>query len=273
MNNMMKQSDTLPRMVASDIGGTLVQGVAPLPSFTAAVLDRLIKNGVPVALVTGYNYSTTKKFVSDLDERIILMPQNGALCIRENQLVWEHRIPEPEAKGLCAFLAENNLPIIIYKGKNEDFANYYIFRKELPLSYAFQRVDGLEDFENISGISTLLPDELAKEVKIKLQDIVGDRFKVIYSRVSKGSWLEVVNTDVRKDLALARLCEYLQIPLADVIYFGDNFNDLEALRLVGYPVVVENAQPELKAEFATIIDGVDREGAARYLNDLFNLGL
>jgi Cof subfamily protein (haloacid dehalogenase superfamily) len=270
----MAKMNQSPKLVASDIGGTLIRGSGTMPPFTAAVLNRLVEINIPVALVTGYNYHTTMKFTRGLDERILLMPQNGTLCVKEKKLVWEYRIPETEAKELHNYLAENHLPIIVYKGKEEDFKNYYTSENEIPaLAYAFQRIPQLKHFENITGISTLLPDEMARKVRTKIQAIVGDKFKVIYTRETKGSWLEVVHTEVRKDLAMKRLCEELNIPAADVIYFGDNFNDLEALRMVGHPVLVENAAPELKEEFKTIVPSVYEQGPAHYLNELYHLNL
>lgn len=262
-----------PVLVASDIGGTLVRGVNPMPSFTVGVLNRLMETGVPVVLVTGYNYNTTQRFAAGLDPKVLLMPQNGSLCIKEKKPVWEYCIPESDARTLYDYLEKNNLPVVIYKGRNEDFGTYYVSHREEPLSYAFQRIDNLKDFENITGISTLLPDENALKVKAAIEAIVGDKFKVIYSQVSRGSWLEVVHTEVRKDLALKRLCAEMDIPPSKTIYFGDNYNDLEALRLVGYPVVVQNAAAELKKEFTTFAGPVDEEGVAHYLNVLYNLNL
>lgn len=269
----MTQKNTLPLLIASDIGGTLVRGTPPIPPFTSYVLNHLVKKGVPVALITGFNYHSTQKYTRDLDDNILLMPQNGSLCIKKGKLVWEYRFEPPQAQKLHDFLYENQLPIIAYKGKEENFSNFYVAPEPLPLSPVFSRIDHFENFENITGISTLLPDPMALQLREKIQAIAGKHFQVIYTREVKGSWLEVVHRDVRKDLALTRLCHELHIPLTQVIYFGDNFNDREALRLVGKPVLVANAQPELQAEFPFIIAPVTEEGVAHYLNDLFQLHL
>ncbi|MGD2091042.1 MAG: HAD family hydrolase [Candidatus Aminicenantes bacterium] len=268
----MANKEKLPQLVASDIGGTLSRGSNPIPSFTVNVLNRLIENNVPVALITGYNYHTTLKITRDLDEKILLLPQNGTLCVKEKKLVWEYHLPEQEANELHHYLDENDLPIIIYKGKNENFKNYYISRNRIPhLAYGFERMFRSNGFENITGISTILPDEMAKKVRSEIQEIVGDKFKVIYTPEPNGSWLEVCHTEVRKDLALKRLCLDLSISLSEVFYFGDNFNDLEALRIVGFPVLVENAATELKQEFDTIIPPVDEQGVGHYLNEHYHL--
>jgi len=270
----MANVEKLPGLVASDIGGTLSSGFNPIPQFTVNVLNRLIGKNIPVALITGYNYHTTLEITRDLDEKIILLPQNGTLCVKEKQLVWEYHIPEPEAYGLYDYLDENNLPIIIYKGKNENFKNFYISRNRIPhLTYGFERMFRVSGFENITGISTILPDEIARKTAGQIREMVGDKFKVIYSPGTNGSWLEVCHAEIRKDLALKRLCHELSIPLSEVFYFGDNFNDLEALRIVGFPVLVENAAPELKKEFRTIVPPVDEQGVGHYLNERYHLGL
>jgi len=269
----MKKIDTLPKLVASDIGGTLAHDTDTIPPFTVRVLNRLIRENIPVLLITGYNYNSAKEFAKNLDDRIILMPQNGSLCLKQGKLVWEYRIPEQQAEELCAFLRGQKLPIIVYKGKEADFENIYVHARELPLSNVFRRVEKLTGFTNITGISTLLPDKKAIKTRSRIRDIVGDGFKVIYIRQVRQSWLEVAHPEVRKDISLERLCEEMEILVKDVMYFGDNFNDEEALRLVGHPILVANAAPELKKEFTTIIRPVTEEGVAHYLNEIFNLNI
>ena len=63
----------------------------------------------------------------------------------------------------------------------------------------------------------------------------------------------------------------MSISISETIYFGDNFNDLDVLDSVGYPIVVENSVKELKEKFTIVIDSVFNEGVAKYLNKLFNL--
>lgn len=270
----MNEKAERPKLVASDIGGTLIRGGNIMPDFTASVLNKLVGMDIPVALITGYNYNTTMTFTRNLDERVMLMPQNGTLCIRQKNLVWEFRIPENEARQLHEYLAGNNWPTIVYKGRNERFRNFYVGKEEIPdLAYAFRKVDRITGFENITGISTFLPDTEALAARTVIEAIVGGTFKVIYTREANGSWLEVVHADVRKDLALMRLCRELNIGPEQTVYFGDNFNDLEVLRKVGRPVLVANAAPEMKREFTQIIGSVHEEGVAHYLRHLYNLKL
>lgn len=269
----MTHTNHLPKLVASDIGGTLIRGGDIVPDFTANVLNRLTAKEIPVVLITGYNHNTTLHFTRNLDENIIRMPQNGTMCLRGKTKIWEHNISEPEAREIYDYLAARSLPIIIYKGDDGQFKNFFQGPPEFKLSDAFERIERLTDFSSITGVSTLVPNDIAGEVREKLKEMTADKFQLIYVREETTSWLEVLQSEVRKDLALKRLCRQLEIPPADVIYFGDNFNDREALRLVGHPVVVDNAVWELKNEIGTTALSVYEEGVALYLNELYDLGL
>jgi 3-deoxy-D-manno-octulosonate 8-phosphate phosphatase KdsC-like HAD superfamily phosphatase len=47
--------------------------------------------------------------------------------------------------------------------------------------------------------------------------------------------------------AAQEICDALGITLADVCYVGDDINDIDLLRAVGYPCCPPNARPEVKA--------------------------
>jgi Cof subfamily protein (haloacid dehalogenase superfamily) len=265
--------NNLPKLVASDIGGTLIWRNSQIPEYTAKVFDKLINLNIPVVLITGYNYTTTMNYTSNLNKNIILMPQNGSMYVKDRKKIREYWLPHGKVKTIYNFFMGNNLPIFVYKGRGEENINYFIGPKDHNVSNSFQRIDNLVDFSNITGISTCISNEIVENIKIGLREIIDSQFQLVYVKEKDQSWLEILPIKVRKDLALKRLSEELSIPLTDIIYFGDNFNDLEALRIVGYPVVVDNAVPDLKAEFKTIVKSVSEEGVALYLNELFNLNL
>lgn len=269
----MRTIEPLPKLVASDIGGTLIRGGDIVPDFTAAVLNRLVETGIPVVLITGFNHDTTLRYVRNLDPKIILMPQNGTICLRGNEKIWEYGMSEEEAREIFQFLHRNTLPIIIYKGKAAAFKNYIVSPPGFSMSGPFEEIKKLDDFTNITGISTLVPNPLIPRIRPQLEHLIGNKFQLAYSQQEPASWLEVLQQQVRKDLALKRLCHEWDIPLEDVVYFGDNFNDQEAFRLVGHPVLVENAVEELKDEFRYVIGSVRDEGVAHFLNQCYQLGL
>ena len=260
-----------PRLVASDIGGTLIFDDNPIPIFTCRILNKLVKKDIPVVLITGFNYSTTKKYTKNLDKKIILMIQNGSVCIKNNRIYWEHQIPALDAEQIYNFMDKRKIPIIVYKGEKDNFKVLYKKVGGITKSKPFIEVENIENFYNITGISTLIPNILIEKTRKEIKKILNDKFQIIYSKGDKFSWLEITPIEARKDLALKRISNEMSISISETIYFGDNFNDLDVLDAVGYPIVVENSVKELKEKFTIAIDSVFNEGVAKYLNKLFNL--
>ncbi len=66
-----------------------------------------------------------------------------------------------------------------------------------------------------------------------------------------------------KAAALTRLSDQLNIPLAEVGYVGDDLVDLAAMKMVGYPIAVADAAPELLAVAAYVTTLPGGRGAVR----------
>lgn len=67
---------------------------------------------------------------------------------------------------------------------------------------------------------------------------------------------------------LARYCEAHGIDLSRVVYMGNDVNDLEVMRLVGYPVCPGDAHPAIRQVAALTLKSAGGNGAVRELCDL-----
>jgi Cof subfamily protein (haloacid dehalogenase superfamily) len=67
---------------------------------------------------------------------------------------------------------------------------------------------------------------------------------------------------VDKARAVRAVAAEYELPLSDVMFVGDGFNDLAALRTVGFPVAMENSEPDVAAVARVVVGHVDRAGLA-----------
>jgi N-acylneuraminate cytidylyltransferase len=79
--------------------------------------------------------------------------------------------------------------------------------------------------------------------------------------------VEVQQAVENKAEALATWAAARGIPLERIAYLGNDLNDLGALRLVGWPVAVSTAVPEVLAEARVVLDAAGGMGAVRELAD------
>ena len=77
---------------------------------------------------------------------------------------------------------------------------------------------------------------------------------------------------VTKENAIKIVCDSYKIDLSDVIAFGDDYADIEMLKIAGLGVAMGNAIAEVK-EIADVVIGTnDDDGIAKYLeNDVLEL--
>ena len=81
------------------------------------------------------------------------------------------------------------------------------------------------------------------------------------------SFINVHSRQVTKSGAVAALLESKDIPLSDVLSFGDDYPDVDLMLNTGWPVAVANAIPEVRyaARFETASN--DEDGVAQVLEE------
>ena len=82
--------------------------------------------------------------------------------------------------------------------------------------------------------------------------------------------LEVLKKSSGKSNGLKKLCEYLDIDLENVAYFGDGSNDIESIKIAGLGIAMANASKEIKEAADYVTSSNDEGGVAEFLEKLFN---
>ncbi len=85
----------------------------------------------------------------------------------------------------------------------------------------------------------------------------------VVSARAKKLKVEVLQSVADKGETLAEHCEHAQIALEQVMFVGNDLNDLPAMKLVGHPVAVADAHPEVCAIARHTLNTPGGHGAAR----------
>jgi len=83
-----------------------------------------------------------------------------------------------------------------------------------------------------------------------------------------GALAQITAKEATKEAAVAALLGTLNIKPADVMAFGDDYNDLGLLSYCGYPVAMGNAVAELKERARLVTASNDQDGVAIVLEQL-----
>ncbi|GAB2541347.1 HAD family hydrolase [Brachybacterium huguangmaarense] len=266
-----------PRLVASDLDGTLLDGAGVLTERTARAWRRLWDEGIQTVLVTARPPRWVDHLAPISGEHGVVICANGAFVydaahqeIRENhgmapavarELVADLRAIEGisfSAELAGGFLREPAYPA----GAPEGVA--------APLPGASrERVGDLAALDETVGkllaTSSAMP---AAEFHARVTDVIGDR--ALLSTSCAGPLAEIGPVGVTKARALAAWCDRLGIAAADVWAFGDMPNDIPMLTWAGTGIAVANAHDDVLAIADRTCGSNRKDGVAGALEEMLD---
>ena len=256
----------LPRLVATDLDGTLLRSDGTCSERTRASLAAVELAGIQVVLVTARPPRWLHELVDLVGEHGVVLCCNGAFVydVRGRKILDERCM----AAGVVGQIAEDlrdALPGVAFAVENRvGFAREPGFRDERTTPQ--DRTSALleELLDPLPGKMLARCDHVpAEQFHQVVVEVVGDRAVVSYSGAS--GLAEISAPGVTKAAALGEWCALQGIDPADVFAFGDMPNDLPMLTWAGRSFGVANAHPEVLDMVDEVCASNDDDGVAHVL--------
>jgi hydroxymethylpyrimidine pyrophosphatase-like HAD family hydrolase len=256
----------LPRLVATDIDGTLLNSEGMCSQRTRAALADIESMGTQVVLVTARPPRWLHDLADLVGEHGTVLCANGAFVydVRNRQILDERCI----AAGVVARIADdlrNALPGIAFAvesrigfGRERDFLGAYTSPDDV-VAVTLEDLLDPPPGKVLARCHDLSPEQFHPVV----ERVVGDRAVVSYSGAS--GLAEITAAGVTKAAVLARWCAAQGIDRADVFAFGDMPNDLPMLTWAGRSFGVANAHPDVLGMVEEVCASNDDDGVAQVL--------
>ena len=282
----------VPRLVATDIDGTIVPHGGTVSPRTRSVLQQYAASGVDVVMVTGRPPRWLPPVIEATGLSGPVIAANGAIVVDAQSLqpVEVNAIsPENVQEAIDRFTAM--LPDAVFAvespGELRIGPGFERVRKtgpreglipdEPPVTLA-SSVEELIDVESLIKILVLSPasdpNEMLETGRARASDVVS----VTRSSLTR-PLLELGPQGVTKASTLADYARARDIPQAGVVAFGDMPNDVEMLRWAGHGFAMDGGHPEALAAAPYVAPPVAQDGVAQVLEtflpleELLDLGL
>jgi hypothetical protein len=261
-----------PRLVATDLDGTIVPWDGEITDRTVEVLQAVEKLGVQVVFVTG----RPARWMADVAQRTghtgVAVCANGALLydLHTEQVVETFPLSVEVGLDVARRLREA-LPDITFAVETlEGFAHETTYRPRWDVGRARQvaHVERIFDAPAVKLLArheSMNPDDLL----LAAREVAGDLVELTHS--SSSGLLEISAAGVSKATTLARVCEERGIDAAEVVAFGDMPNDLPMLAWAGTAYAVDGAHPDVLAAVERVVAAPEHHGVADELARLFDL--
>ena len=236
------------RFVAADMDNTLLDGEGKLPDGVFERVVALQELGVTFAIASGRPLVTLRALFPRLRGEIMLIGDNGGIIANHDEVIYQADLPAADYHRMVAFAeAQGDVSMICAadatyfferdRGYDDVFATFYYERAYV------------DDLANVSPqadkFTVYLPEGDSVE---KARDAYGPEFGERFSVVSSGSvWVDITPKGMDKGGAMRHVSELLDIPVDEMMAFGDTFNDAAMLDTVGFGYMVANATPGMEA--------------------------
>jgi hydroxymethylpyrimidine pyrophosphatase-like HAD family hydrolase len=266
----------LPKLVATDLDGTLVRSDETVSDYSMSVLRKVREAGVVVVGVTGRGARLVELCRRDLPDADLLVLANGGYVVDQrdpdgHRVLRRERIAGTDlAEALRLIEAEVGQLAVLVEALDEprmplwgDPHVVWPWPEWIP----YDRVDALAGpaYKGFAKAPDLTADEL---LAVAGRVVPPDLATVTQSGLG---YLELTAPGVHKGSGLAVVAAELGIAAADVCVFGDMPNDVPMFQWAGWRrVAVANAHQSVLALADEVTSSNDADGVAVWLEALLS---
>lgn len=237
------------RLVASDLDGTLLQyGKKKIEGEIFDQIRALAAHGIRLCPASGRQYTSLRALFAPVAGDCVFLCENGGVVYRGEKVIAKTPMPRALAEKIAWDLWDGS------DGKGE------VMLSGENTAYLMSRGRGMEERIRFIGNRYRLiqspaevPEEIVK-VSVYLSEGVGpfvERFVPKWScanaAVAGPFWIDTTLSN--KGTGIAAVCRALGIRPAQVMAFGDNYNDVAMLDLVGMPYIMQSAAAPLRVRY------------------------
>ncbi|MFA7026054.1 MAG: HAD family hydrolase [Candidatus Cloacimonadaceae bacterium] len=253
------------RICVTDLDGTLMHSAGIISEPNHEALDELHQRGIYRVLATGRSLYSLKNVVphdAPFDYAIFATGA-GILNWHTKELIYSHDLDAEEVKQVCDTLEEFEIDYMLH-GKVPD-THLMHYRVKTGMKDFWRRVDHYKDFAEELDLAKL--DQIMEATQFLAmvaqdrEELYHELHKRIYplSTVRTTSpidyctmWIEIFAPGVNKGGAVRFMMNKLGASADDIMVIGNDYNDLEMLKLSPNAFVTGNAPLELRRKYQTV---------------------
>ena len=247
-----------PKMILTDLDGTLIRSDGSISERTKSVLKSCQKRGIYIVIATARYWIGAERYIKEIQPDYEITT-DGTLIHQHGEQIYSCNLEIEDTNQIIQdILARNDKTEITVAAGRRVFWNskhiseseklhkavYCDYQKPLPCR-ANKIVAELPDYE------TAL--EIANKNCCRLQSYRGE------------NWYAFLPETAGKVQAIRELAKILNISLNEIVAFGDDKNDMEMLKMCGTGVTVDNAVSDVKDIAKSVTRSNDEDGVAEWL--------
>lgn len=242
------------KAIVVDLDRTLLHTDKTLSEYTIKVFNECKKCGIKIIVATARPLRTAKQYC-DLIDFDAMVVSNGARIIYQNQQT-DYGIYKRSAKRLLNTLKQYpNLRVTIETGDCA-YSNLPIDDYETIIS------DDLVGISNAEGVIKILVHlDNEKTLTLVKNELTDD----LYYTIAHGYLMQIMNTSATKWNGIKAVLDICNCSPDETVYFGDDQDDIEPIKMCGLGIAVDNGIDEVKEIADFVTESNDADGVAKFI--------
>ena len=268
-----------PRLIASDIDGTLLDRNHRVPRRNRDAVARAVQQGAYFALSTGRPFRWIAPVLEQLPVRPVCVTSNGAVLYdsAEDRVMSAHEL-SPAALAEVVDVAQTVLGTVGFGAERaggslaDAVEDLFVVERHYSENALFEGfgVVSMGELVGQPAVKFLIrnTDYSAPQLYELIAPHIDPELAHLTYSMQEGI-LEVAALNVTKRRGVEWLAEHTGVAQQETIAFGDMPNDIEMLTWAGCGVAMENAHPEVKAAADAVTVANHQAGVAKVLERWF----
>lgn len=240
--------------IVVDLDRTLLHTDKSLSPYTVAVLKACRDSGIKVMVATARPLRTAKQYCEQIGAAAMVI-SNGARVICGDRLT-EHRIRRQSAVRLLEALSGDPSLCVTLETGDVAYSNMPVADYETVIS---------GDLPAITRTESVVKILVRFDGEQTLRTVESAISQELYCTVANHRLIQIMDRTATKWRGIQTMLAQENCAAAQTAYFGDDYDDIEPLRLCGMGVAVANGITEAKAAADHIAESCDADGVARFI--------
>ncbi|MFZ7132207.1 MAG: Cof-type HAD-IIB family hydrolase [Eubacteriales bacterium] len=256
------------KLLAVDIDGTLLNSDGILTQNTKESIHKAVERGVIFVICTGRPIQG----VTDLNEEIGLdlpyITYNGAMVVmgKSKEILYERSLPKEQSRKIYRLGQHYDVTMVIW-GNNQLYTNKINDHSIEYSGLTKTKCIEIQDLDDIPyDITKILWYEDHEELLTCQKELEGQIDNHINMHFSRPYFLEFVDAQATKAIAIEKLCDYYGFGYNQTIAIGDGENDLSMIQSAGLGVAMSNAPEKIRRAAAFVTLSCDEDGVAHVID-------
>ncbi|MBR5543722.1 MAG: HAD family phosphatase [Oscillospiraceae bacterium] len=262
-----------------DLDGTLLNSENKISDIDKETLREISKLGIKVVIATGRSDLQIKEYVHSLGISAPIITCNGGQIknLVSGEIIYRKLLRSCDVKDIIDYAIQQGIDYLFYtpdyvyhSSQSERIKLFMNYNKTAPEKFRVPIRPACDYPEKEAYENVLKVLIIGNEATIPLLENKFNKDNTLTIVSSGQNLIDIMPENTTKGNAVSELAKYLNIPISEVVAFGDSPNDEAMLCAAGFSVAMGNATDSIKNICDYVTKSNDDFGITYAVNHILN---